>query len=388
LIGHFERPWVLYVAALFHDIAKGRGGDHSQLGMADARRFCREHGIAGEDADLIVWLVQQHLTMSQVAQKQDTSDPEVVKRFADLVGSERRLSALYLLTVADIRGTSPKVWNNWKGKLLEDLYRSTLAVLGGAQPDAHSELKTRQELALALLRLETVPEHAHRALWDKLDVGYFLRHDAADIAWQTRVLYRYVETPAPVVRARPSPVGEALQVLVYAKDRPDLFATMCAYFDRSGLSVLDARVSTTRHGYALDNFIVAHTEGDVHYRDIANLVEQELAQRLAESGNPLPEPSKGRLSRLSRTFPVTPRVDLRADERDQYYILSVSANDRLGLLYSIARVLAEHRIGVQAARINTLGERVEDVFLLDGSGLSDNRQQIRVETELLRAIAV
>jgi [protein-PII] uridylyltransferase len=388
LIANFERPWVLYVAALFHDIAKGRGGDHSQLGMADARRFCREHGIEGEDADLIVWLVQQHLTMSQVAQKQDTSDPEVVKRFADMVGSERRLSALYLLTVADIRGTSPKVWNNWKGKLLEDLYRSTLAVLGGARPDTHSELKTRQELALALLRLETVPEHAHFALWDKLDVGYFLRHDAADIAWQTRVLYRHVETPSPVVRARPSPIGEALQVLVYAKDRADLFATMCAYFDRSGLSVLDARVSTTRHGYALDNFIVAHTEGDVHYRDIANLVEQELAERLAAESHVLPEPSKGRLSRLSRTFPVTPRVDLRADERGQYYILSVSANDRPGLLYSIARVLAEHRVGVHAARINTLGERVEDVFLLDGSGLSDNRLQIRVETELLRAIAV
>ena len=243
-------------------------------------------------------------------------------------------------------------------------------LLGGAKPDAHSELKTRQELALALLRLETVPEHAHRALWDKLDVGYFLRHDAADIAWQTRVLYRHVEAPAPVVRARPSPIGEALQVLVYAQDRPDLFATMCAYFDRSGLSVLDARVSTTRHGYALDNFIVAHTEGDVHYRDIANLVEQELAARLKATDNALPEPSKGRLSRLSRTFPVTPRVD------------------RPGLLYSIARVLAEHHVGVHAARINTLGERVEDVFLLDGSGLSDNRQQIHVETELLRAIAV
>jgi len=388
LIANFERPWVLYVAALFHDIAKGRGGDHSQLGMADARRFCRDHDITGDDADLIVWLVQQHLMMSQVAQKQDITDPEVVKHFADLVGSERRLSALYLLTVADIRGTSPKVWNNWKGKLLEDLYRSTLAVLGGAKPDAHSELKTRQELALALLRLETVPENAHRALWDKLDVGYFLRHDAADIAWQTRVLYRHVEAPAAVVRARPSPIGEALQVLVYAKDRPDLFATMCAYFDRSGLSVLDARVSTTRHGYALDNFIVAHTEGDVHYRDIANLVEQELAERLNATGNVLPEPSKGRLSRLSRTFPVTPRVDMRADERGQYYILSVSANDRPGLLYSIARVLAEHHVGVHAARINTLGERVEDVFLLDGSGLSDNRLQIRVETELLRAIAV
>ena len=388
LIANLERPWVLYVAALFHDIAKGRGGDHSKLGMADARRFCREHGIEADDTALVVWLVEHHLTMSQVAQKQDTSDPEVIKRFAELVRSERRLTALYLLTVADIRGTSPKVWNTWKGKLLEDLYRTTLNVLGGAQPDAHSELKSRQEEALTLLRLETVPEHAHSALWDQLDVGYFLRHDAADIAWQTRVLHRHVNTPTPIVRARPWPIGEALQVLVYVQDRPDLFAGICAYFDRNGLSVLDARVSTTKHGYALDNFLVAHTERDVHYRDIANLVEQELAARLTAGGTLLPEPSKGRLSRLSRTFPVTPRVDLRADERGQYYILSVSANDRPGLLYSIARVLAEHRVGVHAARINTLGERVEDVFLLDGRGLSDNRLQIQVETELLRAIAV
>ncbi|MBV8627673.1 MAG: [protein-PII] uridylyltransferase, partial [Paraburkholderia sp.] len=381
LIANFERPWVLYVAALFHDIAKGRGGDHSTLGMADARRFCRDHGIEGADGELVVWLVQHHLTMSHVAQKQDTSDPEVIKEFAGLVGSERRLTALYLLTVADIRGTSPKVWNAWKGKLLEDLYRATLAVLGGARPDAHSELKSRKEEALALLRLETVPEKAHCTLWDQLDVGYFLRHDAADIAWQTRVLYRHVETPVPIVRARPSPIGEGLQVLVYVKDQPDLFAAICGYFDRNALSVLDARVSTTRHGYALDNFLVAHTEEDVHYRDIANLVEQQLTARLSGEGPLLPEPSKGRLSRLSRTFPVTPRVDLQADERGQYYILSVSANDRPGLLYSIARVLAEHHVGVHAARINTLGERVEDVFLLDGSGLSDNRQQIHVETE-------
>jgi len=388
LIANFERPWVLYVAALFHDIAKGRGGDHSTLGMADARRFCRDHDVGGADGDLVVWLVQHHLTMSQVAQKQDTSDPEVIKRFAELVGSERRLTALYLLTVADIRGTSPKVWNAWKGKLLEDLYRKTLAVLGGARPDAHSELKARKEKAVALLRLETVPENAHCPLWEQLDVGYFLRHDAADIAWQTRVLYRHVQTPVPIVRARPSPIGEGLQVLVYVKDQPDLFAAICAYFDRNALSVLDARVSTTRHGYALDNFLVAHTEEDVHYRDIANLVEQQLTARLSGEGPLLPEPSKGRLSRLSRTFPVTPRVDLRADERGQYYILSVSANDRPGLLYSIARVLAEHRVGVHAARINTLGERVEDVFLLDGHGLSDNRLQIQVETELLRAIAV
>jgi [protein-PII] uridylyltransferase len=387
LISNFERPWALCVAALFHDIAKGRGGDHSKLGMVDARRFCREHGIDADDTALIVWLVEQHLTMSQVAQKQDTSDPEVIRRFAAVVGDERRLTALYLLTVADIRGTSPKVWNAWKGKLLEDLYRITLNVLGGAQPDAHAELHARKDEALALLRLQTVPDGAHRALWDELDVAFFLRHDAADIAWQTRALHAHVHADAPIVRTRPSAIGEGLQVLVYLTDRPDLFAGICAYFDRAGLSVLDARVNTTRHGYALDNFLVAFPDDSIHYRDIANLVEQQLSERL-KSQNLLPEPSKGRLSRLSRTFPVTPRVDLRADERGQYYILSLSANDRPGLLYSVARVLAEHGIGVHAARINTLGERVEDVFLLDGRGLSDSRLQIQLETELLRAIAV
>ena len=387
LFANFDRPWVLYIAALFHDIAKGRGGDHSKLGMADAQRFCREHGVHPQDAALVVWLVEHHLTMSQVAQKQDTSDSAVIGRFAVLVRDERRLTALYLLTVADIRGTSPKVWNAWKGKLLEDLYRITLNVLGGAQPDQHAELRTRKDEARALLRLQTVPDCAHQTLWDQLDVGYFLRHDAADIAWQTRVLYRYVHCATPIVRARPSPIGDGLQVLVYLHDRPDLFAGICAYFERSGLSVLDARVNTTRHGYALDNFLVVSPDKGVHYRDIANLVEQQLAARLT-SPDLLPEPAKGRLSRLSRTFPITPRVDLRADERGQYYLLSISANDRLGLLYGIARVLADHRVGVRAARINTLGERVEDVFLLDGNGLADNRKQIQLETELLRAIAV
>ncbi|CAH2812161.1 MAG: [Protein-PII] uridylyltransferase (EC / [Protein-PII]-UMP uridylyl-removing enzyme [uncultured Caballeronia sp.] len=386
LMGNFEHPWVLYIAALFHDIAKGRGGDHSVLGMADARRFCRDHDVGADDSDLVVWLVEQHLTMSQVAQKQDMSDLEVIEQFASMVKTERWLTALYLLTVADIRGTSPKVWNAWKGKLLEDLYRATRAVLGGAELHAHSELKSRQEDALALLRLETVPENAEKALWDKLDVGYFLRHDAADIAWQTRVLYKHVESENPIVRTRPSSIGAALQVMVYVQDRPDLFAGICAYFDKNGLSVLDARVTTTRHGYALDNFLVAHPDHDGHYRDIVNLVEQQLSMLLSAEGI-LPEPSKGRVSRLVRTFPITPRVDLRPDERGQYYILSVSANDRYGLLYLIARVLAQHRIGVHAARINTLGERVEDVFLLDGKTLFDNRTQIQVETELLRVIA-
>jgi len=392
LMANFDKPWVLTVAALFHDIAKGRGGDHSVLGMSDARRFCKEHGIAKQDADLIVWLVEHHLTMSQVAQKQDLGDPEVIRHFADLVGTERRLTALYLLTVADIRGTSPKVWNAWKGKLLEDLYRMTLRVLGGATTDPHAVLEGRKEEARALLRLAALDDTAHEALWKQLDVGVFLRHDARDIAWFTRHFYNRVDTTIPIVRARISPAGVGLQVAVYSPDRPDLFTRICGYFERKSLTILDAKIHTTKHGYALDTFQVADPGSGLvepgHYRDIITLVEHELAEQISRE-TALPEPPRGRISRQSRSFPIKPRVDLRADERGQYYLLSISATDRTGLLYAIARVLAHRRVSVHTARINTLGERVEDIFLVDGTRLTqDNKLQLELESELLDALAI
>jgi [protein-PII] uridylyltransferase len=387
LMANFARPWLLYIAALFHDIAKGRGGDHSQLGMADARRFCKEHGLAKEDIQLVVFLVEHHLTMSQVAQKQDLSDPDVIRHFANIVGDERHLTALYLLTVADIRGTSPKVWNAWKGKLLEDLYRMTLRVLGGEDPSVEHELKNRQETALKTLRLYGLPDSAHQRLWEQLDVAYFLRHDAADIAWQTRSLCNKIDSDKPVVKCRLAPIGEGVQVAVYVKDQPDLFARICSYFDRKNFSILDAKIHTTRHGYALDTFLITEPAFANNYRDIISLIEHELTQ-LLESHADLPPPSKGRLSRLSRTFPVTPTVDLRPDERGQYYLLTISANDRNGLLYSVANVLAKYRVNLHTAKIMTLGERVEDVFLVDGPVLNHARSQIQLETELLEALRV
>ncbi|WP_439682637.1 [protein-PII] uridylyltransferase [Cupriavidus oxalaticus] len=394
LMASFDKPWVLWVAALFHDIAKGRGGDHSKLGTHDARRFCKQHGIAREDADLISWLVEHHLTMSHVAQKQDLTDPEVVHAFARVVGSERYLTALYLLTVADIRGTSPKVWNAWKGKLLEDLYRITLRVLGGARVDSHSLWAQRKEETISTLRLKAFDPELGKPLWAQLDVAFFLRHDARDIAWLTRHLYDKVDSPTPVVKARISPAGEGLQVAVYVQDQPDLFARICGYFERKAFSIQDAKIHTTRHGYALDTFQVTDPgmAGDGNYRgnyrDIIALVEHELCEKLRQPGA-LAEPTQGRLSRQSRSFPIKPRVDLRPDERGQYYLLSLSANDRTGLLYAIARVLARHRVSVHSARINTLGERVEDVFLVDGSRLAaDNRLQIQLEQDLLAALAI
>jgi [protein-PII] uridylyltransferase len=387
LIANFRDRWLLYVAALFHDIAKGRGGDHSQLGVADARAFCDEHGMRADDTALVCFLVEQHLTMSTVAQKQDLSDPDVIAAFAAVVRDERRLTALYLLTVADIRGTSPKVWNAWKAKLLEDLYKMTLRVLGGEPPSADRELRARQQEALATLRLFGLPANAHEKFWSQLDVAYFLRHDASDIAWQTRSFYDRLSSDKPLVKCRLAPIGEGLQVAVYIRDQPDLFARICSYFDRKNFSILDAKIHTTKGGYALDTFLVTEQNFARNYRDIINLIEHELAAVLT-SQEPLPPPSRGRLSRLSRSFPITPTVDLRPDERGQFHLLSIAAHDRAGLLYSIANVLARYRINLHTAKVMTLGERVEDVFLVDGAVLNNARKQVQLETDLLEALKV
>ncbi len=385
LAAGWDKPWILYIAALFHDIAKGRGGDHSELGCKDVRVFCRQHGIPLEDAKLAEFLVGEHLTMSRVAQKEDLSNPEVITAFAKRVGNERYLTALYLLTVADIRGTSPKVWNGWKGKLLEDLYRYTLRVLGGRAPDAHAEVEARKREALISLALHAEPFEAHKPLWDSLDVSYFMRHEASDIAWHARQLSRHVGKAKAVVRARQSSAGEGMQVLVYTPDVPDLFARICGYFDQAGFSILDAKVHTAKNGYALDTFQVVSPDLTDHYRELASMVESELGRTIEDRG-PLPAPGMGRVSRRVKSFPIAPRVDLQPDEKAQRWLLSVSASDRAGLLYLIARVLAQHHINLQLAKVTTLGERVEDTFLIDGPELQHNKAQIAIETELLQAL--
>ena len=390
LASGWDQPWILYTAALFHDIAKGRGGDHSKLGMAEVRTFCREHQVANADADLIAFLVGEHLTMSHVAQKEDLSDPDVIGRFAQRVGNERNLTALYLLTVADIRGTSPKVWNAWKGKLLEDLYKSTLRVLGGRAPDANAEVEARKRDALIELARHAQPHEGQKALWETLDVSYFMRHDAGDIAWHARMLSRIAARvggaePKTTVRARQSPAGEGLQVLVYTPDQPDLFARICGHFDQAGFSIQDAKIHTTRSGWALDTFQVIAPNMSEHYRELVGMIESGLANTIDQQG-PLPAPTRGRLSRRVKSFPVTPRVTLKPDEKAQNWLLSVSASDRIGLLYSIALVLARHGIHLQLAKISTLGERVEDTFLVSGAALQQNKAQIEIETELLAAL--
>jgi [protein-PII] uridylyltransferase len=387
LMTGFERRWLLYVAALYHDIAKGRGGDHSELGASDARAFCRRHGLAQDDADLVAFLVERHLAMSSVAQKQDVHDPDVVRAFAESVGSERRLVALYILTVADIRGTSPKVWNAWKAKLLEDLFRAARRVLAGETLQSDAAVAEKQAEATRLLRLYALSDGVKDRLWSQLDTPYFLRHDAQEIAWQTRALHYRVDSKEPVVRARLAPIGEGLQVMIYTPDREALFARICGYFERGGFNIVEAKIHTTRNGYALDTFLVMGAGRGAHYRELIAMIEQELAAEL-QSQAPLAPPRGGRPSRRVRHFPITPSVDIRPDERGAYHVLSIVASDRPGLLYRVARCLASHHVNLRSAKINTLGDRAEDVFLVSGEELADPKAVLRIEQQLLAELQV
>ena len=387
LMSGFERRWLLYVAALYHDIAKGRGGDHSELGSTDVRSFSRRHGLSGEDRKLVEFLVEHHLSMSQTAQKQDVHDPEVVRAFAGRVGSERRLVALYLFTVADVRGTSPKVWNGWKAKLLEDLYRATRRVLTG-EPLAHdAALAEKQAEATRLLRLYALSDAVKDRLWPQLDTAYFLRHDAQEIAWHTRNLHYRVEADKPVVKARLAAFGEGLQIMIYTRDREALFARISGYFDRAAFNIAEAKVHTTRNGYALDTFLIMGQGREAHYQDRIAMIEADLAAEV-QSEAPLAPPRGGRLSRRVRHFPISPQVDIRPDERGAYQVLSIVASDRPGLLYAVARTLARYHINLQTARINTLGDRAEDVFLVSGEALANPKTVLQLEQDLLQELTL
>ncbi|MBL8398802.1 MAG: [protein-PII] uridylyltransferase [Candidatus Accumulibacter sp.] len=387
LIADFPRPWVLYIAALFHDIAKGRGGDHSELGAVDAEKFCLDHGIDNADRELIVWLVRHHLQMSTVAQKQDISDPDVICSFSQLVGDERHLTGLYLFTVADIRGTSPKVWNTWKGQLLEQLFRSTCRTLlaGGVAPVKQGLIEDRQQQALRLLRYFALPDSVQERLWKQLDAVYFLRHSAEEIAWHTRALHYRTRVEEPVVKARVSPQGGGLEVMVYTRDQRDLFARVVGYFSRAGYSIVEAKIHTTRHGYALDSFNLLDLSDRDGDRSMINIIEHELTSRLVRQTTP-EAPGSGRLSRQVKNFPIQPVVAIETDDKGQYYVLSVGAADRPGLLYTIATTIASHGANLHTAKISTLGERVEDTFLISGGDLGDTTSRIKLETELLERL--
>jgi len=388
LISEFENPEVLYLAGLFHDIAKGRGGDHSTLGTVDARRFCQSHHLAPEDSQLVEWLVGQHLMMSATAQKQDLSDPLVIQQFASKVGNTRRLSALYLLTVADIRGTSPKVWNAWKGKLLEDLFLMTQRLFSGQAGNEEHSQRTRQEEARGILHLYGIDDNVINQFWGKLDTAYFIKHEAKEIAWHTRLLCYRQDPTQLVIRARPSQAGEGLQVMVYGPDQEELFACICAFFESIHYNIQDASVYTSSFGYALDTFEVQDPDKPkTNYRDLTAFVEHELTQLLTSKALP-PHIGQTRLGRQMRHFPISPEVQLQNDERGIYQILSIIAGDRPGLLSRIARIFLQYKIRLHNAKINTMGERAEDTFLITGECLADSKKLMQMENDLIETLKI
>ncbi len=387
LMQEFPEKEVLYLACIFHDIAKGRGGDHSDLGTVDARDFATRLGLTTDSVSIVSWLVQHHLTMSSIAQKKDISDPSVVRDFATLCGNEKRLVALYLLTVADIRGTSPKVWNNWKARLLEQLYHSTRSVLkGDAGASDFDLLADRLTEARRLLSLYAIDVAKAEKLWRTLDSVYLQRHNADEIAWHARNLFWRIDGDAPVVRTRLIPEGAGLQVMVYASDRPNLFARVMKVFARLGFSVLDARVHTSKSGYALDTFTVVNPgSAKFAYRDVTQLLEHEIVKALTEAIDRIAAPL-GKASRQQKSFPIAPRIEIVGDEQGQRFALEIVAADRTGLLSRIADVLAERGVSIETARVNTLGGRAEDVFVVSGGRLAEESTRIALETELAEAL--
>jgi [protein-PII] uridylyltransferase len=384
LMQEFDKPELLYLAALFHDIAKGRGGDHSHLGSKDAVTFAHNHGLSKADGELIAWLVDNHLVMSSTAQKQDLTDREVISNFATRVGDEHHLMALYILTVADIRGTSPAVWNAWKGKLLEDLFRSTRRVLRGELEYAASAIEAKRAEALRIFHGYVPEPDRHEALWKTLDDNYFQRFEVAEIAWHTRTLWSRVTPDKPIVRARLSPIGEGLQVLVYAPDQPGLFARITSFFERMQFDVAAAKIYTTKSGFALDSFqVLTRTRNGEHYRDLISTIEKGLAERIA-AGEPLEASPAGRVSRWVKHFPFQPRVDIVPERGPGRWTVSVSCADRPGLLSAVARVFLRYGLNLIDARVTTLGARAEDVFVVSGPRLADEDARKEIVAELCK----
>lgn len=383
LINAFARPEVLYVAGLFHDIAKGRGGDHALLGKQDARLFCKQHGLSRDDTELVVWLVEQHLNLSATAQKQDISDPDVIAAFAAKIKNDRYLVALYLLTVADVRGTSPKVWNAWKAKLMEDLFLRTRRYLSdGKVADLLGEIRSA---AATTLNLYALPSATYQLLWAQLEDSYFLDHEAQEIAWHTRLLAFKTNADTAIVSTRLSRAGEGLQVLVYCPDQRALFARICDFFARLNYTIVEAKIHTTRHGYALNSFqIMQASTGNTSYRDIMAYIEYELVQDI-QLGKPIHVTASGRVNRQLKHFPIGNKVNLENASRG-LFMLSFIGGDRPGLLARIAQIFDQHQVRLHRAKINTLGSRAEDVFWVSGATLNHPAQSTELLTELLEKV--
>jgi [protein-PII] uridylyltransferase len=361
------KPELAYLAAIFHDIAKGRGGDHSDLGAVDAEAFCLEQGLSRYDARLVAWLVRHHLKLSVTAQKQDISDPQVVNAFARDVGDQVRLDYLYVLTVADVRGTNPKLWNGWKATLFDELYERVKQALrrGLESPlDRDQLIAETQALAREQLAAAGVAASDFERVWATLTDTYFLRHSAAEVAWHTaRIAARAPDDASPLVAVAEHPGrGGATVVLVYTHGRRHSFARATAALDQQGLSIQDARITPTADGGSLDAYLVLEDTGQpITDRERMAGIERQLARALTERHAQAPAVTR-RVPRQVRMFTTPTQVSFSADPDPGRTLVEVVTGDRPGLLSEIGQVFWDQKLDLHGAKIMTVGERAEDVF--------------------------
>lgn len=377
-----ERKEIIIIAAIFHDIAKGRGGDHSELGEIDAIEFCLNHGMSEADAKLIGWLTRYHLLMSMTAQKQDISDPEVVTKFANIVGNVTHLNHLYVLTVADMNATNPQLWNSWRASLMKQLYTQTRRILRAdldAPTNRQDMIATTREQALAMLD-KVDNQHMNReevlALWDELGDEYFLREIPEAIMWHTEAILNHPpigkasdasSEPLIVLREHRELALDAVQIFIYTQNQANLFAVTMAVFDQMNLDVLDARIITATRDFALDSYVLLDRHGTLLTDPESR---EDLSRRLIEAfKNPeSPKLVQKRLPRRLKNFQVPTTIDFHYNEASRQHVMSLTTLDQPGLLARIGQVFLNEQIEVHAARITTLGERAEDMFYISDRG--------------------
>jgi len=390
IILQLKKLELLYLGALFHDIAKGRGGDHSQLGKEDAYVFCKHHGLSEQDSNIVAWLVESHLVMSVIAQRRDISDPDVIAEFASIVKTQTRLDYLYLLTVADIRGTDPKLWNNWKDSLLYKLHTSTTRALrrGLDKQVDKSELVTdRQKESLSLL--PDHQEHHVDSLWQQFDDDYFLRHSADEIAWHSNEIINSKATSTPLIAIHSDSEQGGTKIFIYAKDEENLFANTAIALDQLNLDIIDARIITANDGYTLNTYIVLEHDGNpiTDTSRIDNI--RATLKRIICKDEMCALPATRRLTRRQKHFNTTTRLNFFSEPNSAVTVMELIASDRPGLLSRVGKVFVECNVKVHNAKIGTFGEHVEDIFYIsdkDDQPISDVNQIEALRASLITTL--